>query len=109
MSAKLDELDDLIAKLQKDRKDLMDQEAKEIATWPKITKYYMHSDKDSNWDLSEKLGLDATGRDMNQGPARTFSYTCLEMELTLEVNQDGTAFVTHFQDQKLPQKVKANS
>jgi hypothetical protein len=67
--------------------------------WPKKYKLYLHADKESNWGHAEKLGLEGD-------QARNFAYTCYEVEVNLEVHQDGSAFATHFSGVELKTKVK---
>lgn len=43
------------------------------------TDIYVHRDKDANWELAEKLG-------MSEDASRNFSYTCLELKVTIEVD-----------------------
>ena len=63
--------------------------------WPKIIKYYLHQDKDTNWDCAKEL-------DLGENASHTFSYTCSELELTLKVFENGTAVITHVQGIELP-------
>jgi hypothetical protein len=77
------EIDAEIAKLQAKRETIVSK------TWPQKLTYYLHSEKETNWDIAESLGL-------GQAASENFSYACYEVELDIEVSQDGRAVVTHF-------------
>jgi hypothetical protein len=68
--------------------------------WPRTTTIYLHSDKESNWELGEELGLS------NDAISDEFRSCCYEIEIEVEVHEDGTSFATHFQGLKLSKKVK---
>lgn len=56
------------------------------------TDIYVHRDKDANWELAEKLG-------MSPDAARNFSYTCLEIKVTLDVDlQTGDSVIVAVND-----------
>jgi hypothetical protein len=57
--------------------------------WPKRTTIYLHRDKESNYDLANDLGLseDATSR---------MRYLGYEVEVTIDVYEDGRVLATHF-------------
>ena len=44
-----------------------------------ITKVYLHSDRDTMYEIGEELGL--TGKELEN-----FSYSCYEVEITLKVD-----------------------
>lgn len=53
------------------------------ATWPKNAMIYLHSDKDSNYEIADKIGLSNKASD-------NFRYCCSEIAIKLEINEDGT-------------------
>lgn len=61
-------------------------------TKPIITTYYLHSNKDSNYEKGEELGLD--------GDALVeFAYTCYEVGFKMEINpQTGKAKIVGMYD-----------
>jgi len=69
-----------------------------MSEWPKTIKYYLHGDRDTNFEIADEIGLsdEATGN---------FKYCCYELELTLEVNEDGTAYISAIGEHTLPCKV----
>lgn len=53
---------------------------------------YVHSDKESNYDTGQRLGLTGEALDM-------FLFACCEVKLTLDVDPDtGLATITHVDD-----------
>jgi hypothetical protein len=58
---------------------------------------YLHSNKESNWTLGEKLGL--TGEAL-----RLFMYACTEVAVEIEVSQDGSATIVAVDGRSLEQK-----
>jgi hypothetical protein len=53
-------------------------------------KYYLHSDKETNYDKAKELNLTKEAAD-------AFAYCCYEVEMTLDVSEDGAAVLTHVQ------------
>ena len=47
----------------------------------KVIKYYLHSDKEENYEIADDLGLSEDAR-------ATFRHACEEIELDLEVDLD---------------------
>ena len=68
--------------------------------WPKTIKYYLHQDKDSNWDYAKELEL-------GENASHTFAYTAGELEFTLLVNEDGSSYITHVEGVELIKPVGA--
>lgn len=54
------------------------------AQWPKKAVMYLHSDRESNYELGAALGLDNEAQDLFQG-------TGYEVQFDLIVNKDGSA------------------
>ncbi len=68
----------------------------------KIIPYYMHSDKESNWDYADELGLSDVAQDK-------FRYTGYEVKFDLEVDTEtGQAYAVAFEGQALTTPVKMN-
>ena len=55
---------------------------------------YVHSDKESSYDLAARLGLDNEAQD-------NFRYTGCEIKLGILVYQDGTSALTSVNDVEL--------
>lgn len=58
---------------------------------PKTTTMYLHSDKESNYDTARDLGLPAKAAD-------NFRYALTELEIDLEVDDDGTYRILEIRD-----------
>lgn len=71
-----------------------------MSNWPKVISYYLHSDKESNYEKAAELGLSDEATD-------NFRYCCYEVKLTVEVHEDGKVFITHVGKQPLAEKVAA--
>lgn len=57
--------------------------------WPKTVSYFLHGEKENNWSKGEEIGLSEEAiRDVFRG-------CCYEIELTLQVSENGTAVATH--------------
>jgi hypothetical protein len=69
-----------------------------MSAWPKTTTVYLHGCEETMGEKGIKLGL--TEEALNR-----FYYCCYEMAFTIEVNEDGTAFVTHVDDVPLNEKL----
>ncbi len=69
-------------------------------TWPIRTTVYLHADKDSNYDKAAALGLGTAA-------AKVFAGCCYEIEISLEVYEDGSANMTHVDGIPLSKKLKA--
>lgn len=52
--------------------------------WPKRTRMYLHSDKESNWEIGEELGLS------EEAIRENFRYCLYELEVVIDVYEDGT-------------------
>lgn len=52
-------------------------------TWPKKTSIYLHSDKDSNWETGQELGLS------DEAISEQFKYAVSELEVHLDVFENG--------------------
>lgn len=69
--------------------------------WPVTTGIYLHGSKDSNDELAQRIGLIGAAEER-------FRYCCLEVALRLEVNRNGSSWVTHFTSLALPAKVRVS-
>ena len=58
-------------------------------TWPKEAKFYFHRDKDSNYELADKLGL-------SEEAAKQMRWAGSEVAVTVLVHEDGRVLATHF-------------
>jgi len=61
----------------------------------------IHSDKDSNFETATELKL-------SREATREFNYCCYEVEVTLEVHENGESFILAVGDTFLTRKVKAS-
>ena len=84
--ATLKEVNEEINRLQK--------AVKKGLVWPKTIKLYVHSDKDSNYELADELGLD-------EDALENFMYAGYEVKLTIEVYADGHSVCTHLDNVEL--------
>lgn len=66
--------------------------------WPKTVTYFIHGDDDSAREKAHDIGL--TGE-----AARNFR-PGYEVELTLEVYEDGTSYATHINSEELVRKLE---
>lgn len=73
----------------RDRLTALKEAAEPKPVFPLKTTIYLHNDKESNWSKAAELGL-------KDEAARTFAYTALEVDLTIQVEADGQATATHF-------------
>ena len=67
--------------------------------FPKKTKFYTHSSKESNYEQGEELGL-------SESSLAKFVYAGYELTIDIEVEENGEAYATHFEGVELPRKVK---
>lgn len=58
-----------------------------MSEWPKRIVVYVHTDKESMWDLGLEIGLDA------DAIRNEFKYCGYEVGLIVEVNKDGTTTI----------------
>lgn len=65
----------------------------------KETKIYVHSSKESMYDKGEQLGL-------NEKQLQEFIYTAYEVEIGIQVDEDGIAWATHLQGVPLETRVR---
>lgn len=67
--------------------------------YPKKDKFYVHSSKESNLEQGEELGL-------SKDALYKFIYTKYEIDIDIEVEENGQAYATHFMGVKLPERIK---
>lgn len=92
-----EDLEDLVKRINEEKKRRHEEaEAKE---WPKSHTYYLHANKEDNYDQGRMLGLSPEA-------LQTFSYICYEIELELEIHRDGTTYITEVECVPLQEKVK---
>ena len=60
----------------------------EDSEWPKVVNTYLHGSKEYAWELGEMLGLEGDA-------LQNFLGLHYEVELTIEVEEDGDYIITH--------------
>ena len=69
-----------------------------------LEKFYMHSSKESNWDLGMSLGIDRESDAMDR-----FKYTGYEIAFTVEVDTDtGECYAIAVEGTMLEKPVRMN-
>lgn len=69
-----------------------------MSEWPKTTKFYVHGDDENAYHKGVDLGLTGDAlRNFKPG---------YEIELTLEVFEDGTSVATHINGEELVRKIE---
>jgi hypothetical protein len=69
-----------------------------MSDWPKITVFYLHSDKETNYEKAKELGLSPEA-------TKQFAYACYEVGIMVEVNEDGSCQAMGIEGRLLQQKV----
>jgi len=61
---------------------------------------YLHSDKETMYELGEKIGLKGEALDF-------FKHALCEVVIELEVNPDGSAYIVRVDGHRIPSKIGA--
>lgn len=80
-------------------KILAERKAKPKPVWPVTTKLYLHSDKESSYDVGRRAGL-------SKEAANEFKYAGYEIGFDIVINEDGSSYATHVGGIQLEARLK---